>query len=135
MPIDFESGIRLTGYEIPRTTIKRGSPLVLIVYYQAAKKIERDYTMFVHLLDAKNQLVAQYDSAPRKGKLPTSEWAPQGLTADAIVLPIDNVPVGSEYKIEIGWYDSATQQRLFIVDANGQRIADLFTIETFTVSE
>lgn len=135
LPIDFEPGIRLTGYEIPQTTIKRGMPIVLVVYYQAMQTIERDYTMFVHVVDAKNQMLAQYDSAPRKGKLPTTEWLVQGLIADALVLPIDQVPAGSGYKIVVGWYDSATQQRVSIIDANGQRVADSFTIDSFAITE
>ena len=91
--------------------------------------------MFVHLVDPNGKVVAGYDSAPRKGKLPTSEWVPLGLTADAIVLPIDNVPTGTGYEIKVGWYDAATQQRLFVVDASGRPVIDAILIDSFSVIE
>ncbi len=92
--------------------------------------------MFVHLLDREGNLVAGYDSQPRKGQDPTTTWERGLLNADAIVMPVGSeVPLGSGYKITVGLYDSQTQQRLALIDARGQPAGDEITIESFTVVE
>ena len=133
-PIDFSSSIRLTGYEVPRVTIRRGDPIVLVLYWQAAGQIEKDYTMFAHLVAPDGKVVAQYDSAPRKGKFPTTEWDSSHYIADSILIPTGpGVAAGSDYRIEIGWYDTATQQRLAVMDAHGQRVTDVVVIQPFKI--
>ncbi len=133
LPIDFEASIRLEGYEVPRVTIKRGDPIVLILYWRAMGKIDRDYTVSVHLVAPDGKIVAQYDSQPRKGKLPTSEWEPSHYVADSILIPVNSDVAAAGYKIEIGWYDSQTQQRLAVVDERGQRVTDIIGIGSFTI--
>ncbi len=113
LPIDFGASIQLTGYEVPRTTVKRGDPIVLMLYWRATGKIDRDYTMFAHLVAPDGTVIAVYDSAPRKGKAPTSQWNAMPYIADSILIPVNaDAPIGGDDRIEIGWYDSATQQRL-----------------------
>ena len=134
LPIDFQAGIQLTGYEVPRVTIKRGDPIVLDFYWKALNQVDRNYTLFVHLIAPDGKMVAGYDSQPRKGKLPTTEWQTAGFIADAVLLPVDpTVPLGGGYKIEFGWYDSRTQQRLSVIDARGNRLADTVVIHSFNI--
>lgn len=79
-------------------------------------------------------MVAGYDSQPRKGKSPTSDWSTIGFVSDAILLPVNSdVPSGGGYKVEFGWYDSQTQQRLSVIDAQGHRITDAVLIGSFTI--
>lgn len=135
LPVSFNASIVLDGYEIPRATIARGTPLALVLYWRATAPIDRNYTVFVHLLDSKGQIVAQYDGEPRKGQYPTSEWRPHLLSADAIVMPINpTTPVGSDYKIELGLYDAETQERLELCDTDGQTCASFITLEPFTIA-
>ncbi len=113
LPVDFGASIQLTGYEVPRTTVKRGDPIILMLYWRATDKIDRDYTMFAHLVAPDGAVIAAYDSAPRKGKAPTSQWNATPYVADSIVIPVNaDAPIGGDDRVEIGWYDSATQQRL-----------------------
>jgi len=136
LPINFGTSIRLNGYQVPRVTIKRGNPIVLILYWQALGKIDRDYTMFAHLIAPDGKIVAQYDSQPRKGKFPTMEWDPEHYAADSILLPVGSqVPLGGGYTIQVGWYDSLTQERLAVTDTHGARTADAISIESFSIVE
>ena len=108
LSVDFGASI-----QVPRTTVKRGDPIVLMLYWRAIGKIDRDYTMFAHLVAPDGTVIAAYDSAPRKGRVPTSQWNAMPYIADSIVIPVNaNAPIGSNDRIEIGWYDSATRQRL-----------------------
>lgn len=74
---------------------------------------ERDYTVFVHLLDATGNRVTQGDGVPGYlGVLPTTLWQPGEPVLDehAVTLPGD-LPAG-RYSLLIGWYDPQTGLRL-----------------------
>lgn len=131
MPAQFAAPIYLEGFEVAQTTIKRGTPIVLILYWRAREKIETDYTLFAHLIATDGKIVTQSDAQPRKGQMPTSTWQPNRLIADAVLIATDNVPIGAGYKLQIGLYDANTQQRLSI--ANSQ--VDSIVIESFRVIE
>lgn len=134
LPVGFQSPIRLVGYEVAATTIKRGEPLIVLLYWRGTGPLETRYTVFLHLLDAQGRVVAGYDSEPRKGQYPTTAWEPNLLTADVIVMPVgSDVAPGSNYRLEVGLYDAATGQRLAIVDLEGRPVTDVFTIDTFKV--
>ncbi len=135
-PVDFAGRIRLEGYELARATIQRGSPLVVLLRWVPASRIDRDYTVFIHLVDASGKLAAGYDSAPRKGQLPTTRWNPYVPVHDAIVVPIrPDVPPGDGYKVEIGLYDAQTQERLAIVDPEGKPMADALVFGPVSIVE
>ncbi|MCK4299495.1 MAG: hypothetical protein KAX80_08175, partial [Planctomycetes bacterium] len=54
----------LMGYGLTAQEIEAGGALRLTLYWQALAEMERLYTVFVHLLDADNRIVAQMDSEP-----------------------------------------------------------------------
>lgn len=134
-PIDFDGAIRLEGYEISNQNLKRGQAVALLLYWRALGRIERDYTVFVHLIDEKEESVAGSDSLPRNGRAPTSTWREGEFVVDAHILPIPaDVPPGN-YRIEVGLYYLPTLERLSIVDSRGLAITDRAVIEPFTVVE
>jgi len=136
LPVRFAEPLYLEGYEVASAQVKRGGILGVLLYWRAGERIAKDYTVFAHLVDARGQLVAGYDSQPKQGTAPTSTWHPNQFFADSIIMPIpSDVPVGSKYRLELGIYYLPTMERLEIVDASGQMIADTVTIESFSVVE
>ncbi len=82
--------------------------------WQVIGPLERDYTVFVHLLDTAGKLVSQSDSQPDGGRFPTS-LLPAGLRVqDRHSLPVNGLPEG-RYQLEIGVYDARTGARLKLV--------------------
>ena len=135
-PLRFDAPIRWEGYEITRTTIQRGTPLVVILYWRTLGEIGRDYTMFFHLVDPNGKMIAGYDGQPLNGKLPTHKWEANKWFADAVMIPIDaDAPPGKDYKLEFGFYFQPTGERLGIVDGQGNPIGDAIVIESFAVTE
>jgi hypothetical protein len=133
LPVSFQGHINLTGYEVPRADVGRGNPIVLMLYWQAENKIDRDYSISVRLVSPDGRAVAQYQGAPRKGQLPTSQWDPSHYVADSILLPVGlEVPTGADYRIEIGWFDPQSQQRLTVVGGDGAKV-DSIVIQPFSV--
>ncbi|MBI3537383.1 MAG: hypothetical protein HY070_07500, partial [Chloroflexi bacterium] len=134
-PLAFEAEINLTGYELPLPRAQRGEPLPLILYWQAQRALTRDYTVFVHLLNANAEIIQGVDSQPRGGGAPTSKWEIGTLTPDGILLPIPSDAPPGIYRVEIGLYDLPTLERLQIRDANGARVDDKIVIESIEIVE
>ena len=68
--------------------------------WRASETMVRDYTVFVHALDARGQLIAQHDSQPNLGAQPTNGMRPGELVPDPhpLALPPDTA------QIEVGLY-------------------------------
>jgi hypothetical protein len=111
-PIDFGGQIKLLSETIAPGRVTAGSTITLTLYWQAARVPEKDYTAFVHVLDAKGKLVAQADAMPQANRYPTSFWDANEIVNDVhrIDLPSD-LPQGG-YGIVIGLYDLQSGVRL-----------------------
>ena len=113
------TSITLLGYDL--VPARQGAPLLVTLYWRAERAMSADYSVFVHLLDANGNLVAQHDGAPQNGDAPTSWWQPGDLIADPhqVIVPADLAP--GQYTLEIGVYDSVNGVRLAVFDVNGKR--------------
>lgn len=120
-PANFGGAIELIGYDLSATEIKPGSVLTVTLKWQAQRAGDKPYTVFVHLLDSASQVKAQRDAQPLNGARPTQTWVEGEYLSDAYPLEIKpDVPPG-DYRIEIGWYDSADPafKRLDVLDDQG----------------
>ncbi len=136
LPQVWNAPIRLEGFEVANSALKRGEPLILFLYWRATEKIDKDYTVFAHVLDAKGARVGGLDSPPRQGTAPTSAWKSNVLVVDAMVVPIEKeLRAGEEYRIELGMYYLPTLERLWLVDENGQPVAETLVLEPITVEK
>jgi len=88
----------------------------------------RNYTVFVHLLDAGGRVVAQRDSQPQDGQLPTVGW-PLGQPLDDSYSM--DLPKGLEpgaYSIDVGLYWQADGSRLPVSNDPAQDHVNLGSI-------
>jgi len=92
--------------------IAAGETLTVTLDWQCLAPMERDQTVFVHLIDAQGERWAQHDGPPAGGNWPTSLWAREQRVIDqhGLALP-DDLPSG-QYDLLIGWYDLASRERL-----------------------
>lgn len=114
-------GEKLTflGYSLGELASDR-TTLPVRLYWRAQAPPEIDYTAFLQLLDAQNQLVAGWDSQPLNGLYPTSNWKPGEVVADTFTLSLPpNLPPGS-YRLVTGMYNLDTGERLPAVGADGR---------------
>jgi hypothetical protein len=90
----------------------------------ALAEVKRDYTVFVHLLGPDGVPVAQTDVRPRGGTFPTAFWPKGAVVRDRITVPVGpDVPPGT-YRLVLGMYDSASLERLPVVDTGGASLPD-----------
>ena len=125
-PLDYHLGpvIRLVGYNLATLKLSPGDDLHLRLYWQADTKPERDYTIFVHVLDASGELVAQRDNMPRDETFPTTHWPVSQLINDFHHIPLPSDMPAGEYRIVIGMYIWQTGERLSVRRSNGDEIPD-----------
>jgi mannosyltransferase len=109
----------LIGYGLGAQEIEAGGTLTLTLYWQALTEMERRYTVFTHLLDADNCIVAQMDSEPLGGTHPTTEWQIGEIVRDNYGLLIAPDTPPGEYLLEVGMYYLPTLERLPVLDASG----------------
>jgi hypothetical protein len=123
--------IEFQGYRW-RTT---GSDLQITLWWKALKPPTADYKVFVHLLNASDEIVQQYDAVPCDWQCPTSQWQTGETIPDRATIPLSGLPPG-EYRLAAGLYDAQTLERLPTQDLNGERIPDdYFTFpDTFVIS-
>jgi len=112
-----ESALPLTVYGPPQPN----DLLLLNVTWQPLKIFDRDLKLFVHLVDANGNLLAQFDGHPREGDYPTSRWIPGELIEDTypVLLPAELPP--GPYRLYFGLYDETTMTRLPVsTDSEGR---------------
>ncbi len=130
LPANFEISIQLEAIEVSSQSLKPGENLVLLLFWRAAQRIDKDYTIFVHLIAPDGRLLASQDGQPRNGESPTSSWVKEDLVVDWVVMQLGKEIIpGKGNRLEIGLYDAGTMQTLAIVDQNGMPITDRITIE------
>ncbi len=102
-------GYRLEGNVAPGSTVN------LTLWWRALNEMDVSYKVFVHLTDASGRIVAQHDSVPALGKLPTDVWVPGEYIEDPhpIALPT-TLPAGN-YTLRVGLYNPKTGERVEIV--------------------
>jgi len=91
--------------------VRSGGTITVALVWQALDALDRDYTVFVHVLDEADQRVAQHDGMPVGGNWPTRFWAPGETVVDEHTLDSTELLPGF-YDLGIGWYRSDTGARL-----------------------
>ncbi len=129
--VNFGDQIALLGYNASGDSFAPGDTLDLTLYWQALRKLDIDYQVFVHLLDSEGNLVAQSDKL-NPGEFPTRRWPLDRYVPDEhrLTLPADLPP--GEYTVATGLWVQGDGWRLPVFDAAGQPTgdrADLFPIE------
>ncbi len=115
----FGDRIELLGTRLEATSIPAGQPLRLRVFWRATAAPVRDYTVFVHVLDATGKVVAQADGQPVNGAYPTSWWLPGQVIEDAREVALSGLPAGA-YQLALGVYDLASGERLPVTTGDGE---------------
>ena len=88
--------IQLQGYDLQM----EGETPILVLHWLCLKQLNRDYTLFIHVLDRNGTIISQQDAQALNGAYPTSMWDEKEQIVDrrSIELP------ASATSVRIGWY-------------------------------
>jgi hypothetical protein len=120
---NFGNQIGLLGFEAV-DSLSPGSEFDVTLYWEARQPPDDDYVVFVYLLDANGQSVAQHDGPPVNGRYNTRMWLPGEVVPDvhSIALAPD-IPAGT-YRLYAGLYRWPDLERLPVWDSQGIEQAD-----------
>jgi hypothetical protein len=118
--VEFGDRITLRAYEheLSEDTLR------LTLYWQAEQALDRNWTVFVHLLDSGGNLVFQRDSQPRDGHYPTSVWDQGEVVDDHHLLPLPSGLPDGDYQVIVGLYTVDSGERLPVLDSEGNPAGD-----------
>ena len=118
----------IAGVAAAPATLQPGEAAMITVRWQALQPDAHDYSVFVHLLSDDGLTVAQTDTMPGGGLLPTSQWLPgQVYTEIYRVTTPGTAYTPDRGQWAVGLYDHASGQRLpvtLLTPTAGLRAAD-----------
>jgi mannosyltransferase len=128
-----DNRILLTGYDLSSILARPGTTLDLTLHWSDLAPLPADYTVFVHVLNTSEKIVAQRDQPPAGGARPTSSWFPGDTILDPyhLTLPADLPP--GDYLIEVGMYNPSNGARL-PVSLAGQPAGDRIIVSHVKVA-
>jgi len=88
--------------------------------WRALEPVPDDVTVFVHVLDANGQLIAQADGDPIAGTYPFDQWPKDLIVRDVRSLDVK----GSGLSIQVGLYNRSSGERLKATSSEGASFAD-----------
>lgn len=120
--VRFGPSIWLIGYQLTTPERAPGETVEVILYWRAFAYLDRQYTVFMHLLDTSGEWVTGWDMMPRYNTYPTTDWPVATLIDDVRILPLpSDLPPGT-YTVALGMYDWGTGERLPAYTREGQAI-------------
>jgi hypothetical protein len=116
--------IRLLGYDLDCGTAPNTCQVTL--HWQAQGPVDRDYTVFMHLVDG--EIASPDDGAPGDPFFPTSTWLPGQVVLDGHTLAVPQEAPPEAYPLVTGLYHVPTSERVPATDAGGQPLGDAVTL-------
>jgi hypothetical protein len=111
--VDFGGEMKLLGFRLQENAAAPGQSLHLILYWQSQIAMDRNWSIFVHVVDDQGVIVAQRDRYPGMGSLATTLLRPGQTFADEYVIAIPDVSyAAAAAQIEVGLYDLMDGTRL-----------------------
>jgi hypothetical protein len=107
---DFEQGITLAAYEAHA----EDDGLRAVLWWQAHGQPRGDYTVFVHLINERGDILGQLDSRPQNGQFQTQWWRPGDIIRDERLISIEDgaLPQGEPLALRVGLYPTGGGPRL-----------------------
>jgi len=127
--------IRFLGYDLTGgldgDRLQPGQSLEVTLFWQAEAPPDRNYVVFVQLLDSADRVRAQHDGQPGSDTLITTTWAAGEYVLDTHRLNLPPALAADQYRLIVGMYLPDTLERLPVYDiVSGQPLGDHITLNT-----
>jgi len=109
----FGEAAQLVAFQNHTATVQPGQAVSLTLYWRGQQSMATDYSIFIHLLDQNDLIIAQRDLYHGLGLYPTSQW-PAGIQfADTYTIRIPRTAFApAQARFAVGLYNHATGARL-----------------------
>jgi 4-amino-4-deoxy-L-arabinose transferase-like glycosyltransferase len=128
-----ERGAELRGWRLDGIA-RPGETLELTLMWHALARQNRNWTVFIHIVDAQEQIVAEDNRQPQDGAFPMRQWVDGDWVEDrhALALPASLAP--GEYHIRVGLFDPRTTRRAGMYSQRGKLRGDFLEVGSILVA-
>lgn len=130
--VNFDDKIALLSMEVGDSRLQPGGRLHVDLTWQSLAPMAENYTVFVQVIDGRDQIVGQVDAWPLQGTYPTSQWQPGETIEDPYVVQLDGDLAPGAYRLHAGWYLLGTLRRLPVLNEDGVPIDDKVLLSGLT---
>lgn len=127
---------QLRGWSLSAERVVPGGVLDVRLLWLATGSSARDWTVFVHVLDAAGEPLAFGDAPPVGGQYPTALWEAGEWVEDGHTLRLPDDILTGAYAVCVGWYDPVTFERAPLRSVRGKFLrstADMLCLATVQV--
>ncbi|HSH01961.1 MAG TPA: hypothetical protein VLL52_05525, partial [Anaerolineae bacterium] len=126
--VNFDDKIALLSASWDEADLVAGGQLEVTLTWQALAAMDKNYTVFVQVLDEGGRLVVGGDAWPVQGTYGTAEWGVGEKVNDThvVTLPIDLAE--GRYRVQVGFYLLATLERLPVLGEEGNVVGDTWVV-------
>ncbi len=112
----------LVGFETARFVPVR-SELPLKLFWRTDKTIAKDLALYIHVYDARGELIGQWDAFPGNGLFPTRLWQPNEIFVDEYRVPLRGDVASQQIaRVEVGLVRVGQSRPLVARDPQGNVI-------------
>jgi 4-amino-4-deoxy-L-arabinose transferase-like glycosyltransferase len=123
----FSEMVDLISVTPMQESARAGEVLPIRTCWHTLATAPMDYSMLIHLIGPENRVVAGRHTYPGLGRFPTSAWLPDYTFCDTILVDIPRELAQTLlYKVEIGWLDHETGERLTAIAKDGTPLSHTF---------
>jgi hypothetical protein len=128
-----ERGAELRGVRIDGTP-RAGETLMVNLIWHALGRQNRNWQVFVHLVDGQETILAEDNREPRNGQFRMSQWVVDDWIEDPhpLVLPADLAP--GTYRVRVGLWYIKTGGRAGRYSAGDELLGDFIDVAVVTVN-
>lgn len=132
--INLEDEVLFLGYDIGSESVVPGGTLHVTVYWEAQRRLQEDYSAFLHLDDLRpNYISWSLSEEINPADLPTSTWTPGFYVSDSHGLLISPETPPGLYVLRAGLYRRESGQRLAVLDDQGNAVSDSVELASIRV--
>jgi hypothetical protein len=127
-----EPGAELRGWSLRGTTRPGDTPQLTLIWHALGRQ-NRNWTVFVHLVDAQERIVAEDNRPPRDDAFPMLQWVAGDWIEDQhpLALPAELAP--GEYRLRVGLFYPRTERRAGMYNERGRLRGDFLDIGSLVV--
>jgi hypothetical protein len=115
----FGGEMTLLGYDLETGALLPGESVRLTLYWRSEIQMDRNWSIFVHVVDERDIIVAQRDRYPGQGTLATTLLRPGQTFADEYVIPLPEATYSpAAARIQVGLYDLLDGVRALLADGD-----------------
>jgi 4-amino-4-deoxy-L-arabinose transferase-like glycosyltransferase len=127
-----DPGAELRGWTLSGPNRPGDTPELTLIWHALGRQ-NRNWTIFVHLVDGQEQIVAEDNRPPQDDAFPMLQWVAGDWVQDRHPLALPATLAPGEYHIRVGLFFPRTSRRAGVYSKRGTLRGDYLDIGTLTV--